>query len=628
MEKEPKPQNLTTGVFSELYLSNKNPDVQAGFKLSGVFQVLDIKDDNTRISISDGHYYVDCLLFKSCKPKISENGILKHDVISATMVIHKGKLFVVIDLMPVYKGVNQLIGNPVKVEDFESVKPNPNGETKIPQRIVAPMEKEKRASSSANERREVAGSNFGDDDFTPISMLTVGSNSWMIKGRVLTKSDLRNYGGKDPSKKPGVLFNIVITDKTGKVQATFFNEAANKFHSFLKEGEVYTFSGAEVKKRSQFNSTNSSVELSFGVRADIQQASDDGKIAKESFDFIKLKEVAVRDNNTVCDVVALIKEVGQPMDVNLRSGEVKQRRNVTILDDSMTEVEVTFWGDTFPILNTLKKNDVVVMTGLKINEFKGRNLAAGFETKITTKIPDHKIVREVIVFRNNMMKAGSGMKDFQSLKTSNEYKEMNIMTIANIKKLADSVIHQSDDTDNKFYFMFAGYITMLPGGSNDFEEKKTMASGNFYYNKCPNETCWKKVHIDGDTIECNSCGISKKQPVPKFIGTCRFHDTSDSIYCKFSSDYAGLSLYGKSAKDLKDMETLEPSRESIQKLIKSRYNTLYYVKITPKKDVYNGETKTGYNIITAQPLNPKTASLNCKSLIHTIKNLQLQMELS
>ena len=65
-----------------------------------------------------------------------------------------------------------------------------------------------------------------DDHFTPIKALTTFTRDWVIKARVVQKSDLRN------TRTGGKLLKLELVDNMEThIEATFFNDTASHFFS-------------------------------------------------------------------------------------------------------------------------------------------------------------------------------------------------------------------------------------------------------------------------------------------------------------------------------------------------------------------------------------------------------------
>ena len=74
--------------------------------------------------------------------------------------------------------------------------------------------------------------------------------------------------------------NIDLIDAFGaQIQATFFKEAVDKFEPNLKQNQVYTFSGGQVKMANmRFSSIKNDYSLVFDCHATIKETGDDENI--------------------------------------------------------------------------------------------------------------------------------------------------------------------------------------------------------------------------------------------------------------------------------------------------------------------------------------------------------------
>lgn len=66
-------------------------------------------------------------------------------------------------------------------------------------------------------------------------------------GRITKKGDMRTWSN---AKGEGNLFSVDLLDENGsEIKGTFFKEDANRWHSALHEGDVYSFCGGRIKVR-------------------------------------------------------------------------------------------------------------------------------------------------------------------------------------------------------------------------------------------------------------------------------------------------------------------------------------------------------------------------------------------
>ena len=180
---------------------------------------------------------------------------------------------------------------------------------------------------------------------TPISQLNMYQNRWTIKARVTTKSDIRSWSN---AKGEGTLFSVELLDSSGvDVKATFFKEAVDKFYGMLEANRVYTFSGGRLKvANTQYNNCKCAYEISFDPNAEIHLADDTGDIQSQLFDFTKIADLEGVEQGKSVDILVLVKAVGEPTSlVSKKSGQELLKCDLTVVDDSGTEINLTVWGD-------------------------------------------------------------------------------------------------------------------------------------------------------------------------------------------------------------------------------------------------------------------------------------------
>jgi replication factor A1 len=610
MEPDKLPKELTKDLLTNLARGGDATD--GGNRVFGFLQIIKVKEDSSQIELSDGYCSFEVLVFKTLRPKIQTEAKL-YDVIWAGVLKHKEAVYVLFEVSVVLKNITDLIGRPVSFDEYKRKGfHNMAGSCLIPLSVTAGTESHKIVSKVEEE----------DEDYTPISLLTVGSNSWAIKARIVSKSEIKSIPSKVSGREATTLFNLTLIDKSGKVSATFFKEAAQKFYDYLEVGKVYIFTNGEVRRRTNFTSNNSAVEITFSPRSDIAKCSSDGAVPLEYYEFKRCSDIQALENGIFCDLVGIILDIETESSIMTKKGEPLAKQVLKVGDDSMTEIELTFWGNQTSLLRNLKKGDLALFTSLRVSEFKGKSLNTSQDTVITTKMPDHHRVKEVIVWRNQKEKAGGiSSTNFASLKTGGDSKEAIIVTISNYKRIA-SELGSNTAMGEKFpVFTVIGWLSMLPVGVTPDGIKSL--GGNYFYNKCPNDKCYKKAEYDENDPNrcvCSSCGVLNKPPVPKFIGTFRIADTTDQLYTKMSGDYVGSALYGKSCQQLREAESID--RDDFVRYCYDRCNHLYYFRITPKMESYGGEIKVAHNCLSCYPVTGKTAMLGCKNMLATIKLLQ------
>ena len=103
----------------------------------------------------------------------------------------------------------------------------------------------------------------------PIKVLNQFTNDWRIKARVIKRSDVRTWNN---ARGTGKLLNVDLVDRYGtQIQATFFNQAVDKFEGILVENKIYLLSGGTVKMANKrFTSIKNDFCITFDSRAEIE----------------------------------------------------------------------------------------------------------------------------------------------------------------------------------------------------------------------------------------------------------------------------------------------------------------------------------------------------------------------
>jgi replication factor A1 len=123
----------------------------------------------------------------------------------------------------------------------------------------------------------------------PIKALNTFTRDWKIQARVSQK------GEKRVTKNGGSLLKVNFIDMCGtKIEAAFFDEAADHFDKKISEGKVYLVSNGTVKMANKkFTSIKNDFCLIFEKNAQIIETEDDGTIASldSAFDFTTIKSL-------------------------------------------------------------------------------------------------------------------------------------------------------------------------------------------------------------------------------------------------------------------------------------------------------------------------------------------------
>ncbi len=77
------------------------------------------------------------------------------------------------------------------------------------------------------------------------------------------------------------------------------------------------------------------------------------------------------------DVIGVATDVGQLGTVNLKAGGTKDRRNITLADESNLTISVSLWGKNAAKL--FEFGSVVAIKGARVSDYGGKSLNCGDE---------------------------------------------------------------------------------------------------------------------------------------------------------------------------------------------------------------------------------------------------------
>lgn len=388
----------------------------------------------------------------------------------------------------------------------------------------------------------------------PITTLNPYGNKWTIKARVTSKTDLKSWNNP---KNSGTLFSIDLLDEWGgEIRATFFKEAADKFHPLITVGRVYLMSGGSLKvANKKFTSIRNDYELQFNERSNISPVDDDGRISTVQFSLVKINVLESIPPDTMVDVAGVVTQCGQAMTINTKAGKTMQKKDITIADDTNTSVILTFWDVGAD--RVFEVGSVVALKGAKLGAFGGRSLSTYGSTVVEVNplhVPAVQTLRawyasggatgglRSISEERGSGGGGGGPRD--AAVTSAELRK-------SVAALKESENICATDRDTHCVKAMISFI-------------KTAEPEKLWYPACPGQTaegrsCNKKMMESAGSWQCpNNCATHA--PVYRYIISCKIQDYSGSNFATMF-DAEARELFGHSADEMRSMLVVNGSAE-------------------------------------------------------------------
>eukprot|EP01059_Diplonema_ambulator_P023265 TRINITY_DN38694_c0_g1_i1.p1 TRINITY_DN38694_c0_g1~~TRINITY_DN38694_c0_g1_i1.p1 ORF type:complete len:523 (+),score=187.87 TRINITY_DN38694_c0_g1_i1:42-1610(+) len=207
----------------------------------------------------------------------------------------------------------------------------------------------------------------------PIASLTEVHTKWMIKARVVDRSEVRSWNN---ARGEGILCSCTLVDEAGTaIRATFFKEAVTKFYDLLQPNRVLYFGNAKVKAASKkFSSLPHDYELTFSDDNIVQpvqshDASQANLPTAVEACYIPLSEIVNHAVGNSIDVIAVVKDPGMVSTIQKKAGGELQKRSIRIVDCSCnTAFEMTLWAEQACEFNGLE-GTVISAKNCRIGKF-------------------------------------------------------------------------------------------------------------------------------------------------------------------------------------------------------------------------------------------------------------------
>lgn len=208
----------------------------------------------------------------------------------------------------------------------------------------------------------------------PIGALNQFSLDFRFKARVVKKPPLRQYTNQ---KGTGQILSVDLIDREGTlIQATMFNETAEKWNPKLEENKVYIFANGKVGlSNKRYTSIKNDYCLTFGHETEIQECGNDSNIQSNGFSFTKIDLIKDQYANTTIDVIGVVMEVSPIGTIPLKTGGSKERQSITIADETGASISVTVWGEFCHTLNA-KPGMIVAFKQCRVSDYNGKSLNA------------------------------------------------------------------------------------------------------------------------------------------------------------------------------------------------------------------------------------------------------------
>lgn len=449
---------------------------------------------------------------------------------------------------------------PVKPPVAAPVAPKPTFNASAYSAPVAPVQQQ-RGAIVRNDRDE--------SNIIPISALNPYNSRWTIKARITAKTPIRTWNNAKGSGK--VMSIDLLDDQDGEIRCTMFGDAVDKFEPVFQQNGIYYISKGSVKmgNRAFAGHLNNDYEIMLNADAEVEVAQDSGNIKRVKYDFVQIENIVQRPKDAYVDVVGVVQKIS-PLShiVSKRTNKQINKRNLTLVDKSMSSIELTLWNETAEKFteNTLGNKQVVAIKNCRVGDYGGRSLGTigASHIDVNPDIPEAHVLKSwwdsqghSLSFNNlsNEMRSGPGQTSSRKV-------------FAAIKD------------ENLGFGEGADYLTV----------KTTITAISYnadkppYYNACPAPDCNKKVNQgNSGNWDCEKCSKSYPDCEPRYILRFQGSDFTDSTWLTCFNEIAEI-IIGRKAKDIAEFHENGDS-SSIDALFKASNFKQYNMRVKVTSEV-------------------------------------------
>ena len=423
-----------------------------------------------------------------------------------------------------------------------------------------------------------------DENYLPISALSLYQNRWQIKARISNKGDIKHWSNP---RGEGTLFSVELIDENGdEIRGTFFKEQCDKFYNYLQCGKVYAFSGGRLKMANkQYTSIKCDYEITFDSTTKIEELMDDSAIKNCTFQFIKIGDLENVAPNALVDVIGIVKECYEVQTITTkRDNKELKKRDLLIADDSNTEIRLTLWGAKAdsPDLDQFDNNPVYAFKGVKVSDYNGRSLGCVQNSQLF-ECPD---VQETLTLQTWWQTEGQTSKQssYNNGQSSGGSNRINIETRNNLSQIKEENLGFSEKGD---YLTIKGRIKWIKTDSVP------------YYPACTIGECKKKVTQmafgqANAAFHCDRCNMDMDKPNYRYILSAHIVDhTGEHLYVSFFNTEAEKILGGKTADELSELKMTGDAQDEAEydDIFAEALFKEYYFVLRCKNEIVNDQAR-------------------------------------
>ncbi|KAG9445573.1 hypothetical protein H6P81_011701 [Aristolochia fimbriata] len=442
----------------------------------------------------------------------------------------------------------------------------------------------------------------------PLVSLNPYQGSWTIKVRVTNKGNLRSYKN---ARGEGQVFNVELTDADGtQIQATMFNNAANKFYPKFELGKVYYISKGTLRvANKQFKTVQNDYEMTLNENSEVEEVVGEGAFVPETkYNFVQIEDLGPYVNGCeLVDIIGVVQNVSPTTSIRRKSNnETIPKRDITVADDSKKTVVVSLWNDLATtvgqeLLDTAESAPIVAIKSLKVGDFQGVTLSSLSRSsmQINPEIPEAKKLRSWYESEGkgtSMAAVGAGLN---SMTQSRSFYSDRV-------SLSQITSNPSLGQEKPVFFSLKAYVSFI-------KPDQTM-----WYRAC--KLCNKKVtEALGSGYWCEGCQKNDAECSLRYILVVKISDSSGEGWVSVFNEQAE-KVIGCTADELEKLKSEDEDGKLFQQQLKEATWVPHLFRVSVAQHEYNNEKRQR---VTVKAVGPVDWSAESSYLLEEISKIKL-----
>ncbi|CAJ0963443.1 unnamed protein product, partial [Mesorhabditis belari] len=425
--------------------------------------------------------------------------------------------------------------------------------------------------------------NVGLPGNVPIASITPYLSKFRILGLCTSKEDIRTI----QSQARGALkvLNFDVTDDRGdSIRVVAFGELADKMNAQIQENCSYYLSNCSVRQANKrFNSTGHDYELSLRTAEDVIPCLDH-QIDKPPFQLrrVMLNNVAQHKGDGLIDVLAVVDNVGSVNQFTARNGNEVVKRDVTLIDESGTQVAMTLWAQHAKDFDDEGTGHTIGIKGALVREFNGMySITAGARFEMDPMVPGCKeLLTWYMTNRESITPVSISMGGGDRSSAASLERDFTFLDVA-----IGGDYGKGEEKGH--YFTIKGFFN-------------GMKMENALYQACATEGCQKKVIIEQNAFRCEKCNKTMDNFKWNIILQAELIDYTGIVWTSLFSK-ACEQLLGMTAQQLGELR--DSNQSAYEEVFQRAKFTPYLVRVRAKSEFYNEEERIKYQVFSVDPID-------------------------